>query len=131
MAKFKKFHALVIAMRREMKTLPKTRTPRLAFLIKWSHVQCRADKGLPAQERRRRFNRSPRARKLDSLNCWVCARAVTLVRHHIIQIQHGGGNWHINVIGVCEACHAEVHPWLDASSHPIVGEAQQLDVVPF
>jgi len=125
------FHKSVIKMRREMKTLLKEPATRLAFLIKWSDVRCKADKGLPPQERRRRFNRSTRARKLDSLKCWVCVRAVKLIRHHIIQIQHGGGNWHINVIGICEGCHAEVHPWLDASAHPIVEEAKQLDAAPF
>lgn len=43
--------------------------------------------------------------------CFVCSLLAN-VRHHIIQIQHGGGNSHRNIVRLCQACHAVIHPWL-------------------
>lgn len=43
--------------------------------------------------------------------CFVC-QSKPQVRHHIIWIKNGGRNHKKNVIGLCHACHAEIHPWL-------------------
>ena len=126
---YKAFHKLVLKMRQQIKKLPNTRKARRAFLIRWSNVRCEPHKGLTPQERRARFNRTTRARDLSEKKCWVCISKTRLVRHHVIQVQHGGGNWHINIVPICEGCHAEVHPWMDASAHPLVQEVQQWDGV--
>lgn len=51
------------------------------------------------------------ARNGETGLCVVC-RAVTLMQHHVIQIQHGGLNWKRNRVWICGPCHAEIHPWL-------------------
>lgn len=43
--------------------------------------------------------------------CFACAEPAT-VRHHIIQLQHGGTNVATNLLPLCEECHADIHPWL-------------------
>lgn len=43
--------------------------------------------------------------------CGVCGKPAN-VRHHIIQIQNGGGNHGLNLIRLCNGCHGAVHPWL-------------------
>ena len=43
--------------------------------------------------------------------CFVCGGPAE-ARHHIIQNQHGGLNSKKNLIWLCGACHAEIHPWL-------------------
>lgn len=51
--------------------------------------------------------------------CYACGqRDVRLIRHHIVQIQHGGSNRLRNIIAICQHCHAQIHPWLPA---PIQG----------
>lgn len=62
---------------------------------------------------RSRFNfikhyyKAPRGRK-----CEVCAKNPAAARHHIIQLQNGGGNHGNNLLLVCDDCHAAIHPWL-------------------
>lgn len=43
--------------------------------------------------------------------CFVCGLWARL-RHHIIQLQHGGSNSKKNIVALCDDCHAEIHPWL-------------------
>lgn len=45
-------------------------------------------------------------------NCKVCEKRPAQVKHHIIQIQHGGPDVWWNRIDLCNFCHAEIHPWL-------------------
>lgn len=49
--------------------------------------------------------------KLSGCECYVCGAPAT-VRHHIIQLQNGGRNSPRNLMGLCDDCHAEIHPWL-------------------
>lgn len=44
-------------------------------------------------------------------NCFVCEQPAT-ARHHIVQLQHGGINSKKNLVSLCDACHADIHPWL-------------------
>src|SRR3990167_825004 len=112
MAKFRK---QVLRMRGEMKRLPNTRDARLAFLVRWSAMTAKKEGTI--FERRAAFQRMRRSKKLRYAKCWVCMRLASLVRHHVIQIQNGCGNWSINLVAICEGCHAEIHPWMDASNH--------------
>lgn len=45
--------------------------------------------------------------------CFVCRRLErSMVWHHVIQVQHGGSAHIQNQVSLCQACHADVHPWL-------------------
>lgn len=54
--------------------------------------------------------------------CFVCGRQA-FAWHHIIQVQNGGTNHRGNLLPLCERCHGEVHPWLEAESP----EARRMD----
>ena len=41
--------------------------------------------------------------------CFVCDGPEWHHRHHIIQIQHGGGNKWFNIVRLCRSCHRAVH----------------------
>lgn len=43
--------------------------------------------------------------------CFVC-QDLASVRHHVIQLQHGGLTVPKNLVPLCNYCHAEIHPWL-------------------
>lgn len=45
-------------------------------------------------------------------SCHACQVQRATIRHHIIQLQHGGSNRQRNVVYLCGQCHAEIHPWL-------------------
>lgn len=45
-------------------------------------------------------------------HCFACKTAPAQCRHHLIWIKNGGRNHKRNIIGLCNACHAEIHPWL-------------------
>lgn len=52
--------------------------------------------------------------------CFACG-LFAKVRHHIIQIQHGGSNSKENIVPLCIGCHAEIHPWLQqVNKSPVV-----------
>lgn len=118
---------LIVKMRTEKNKLANTRAARLAFLVKWSSAQARSD-GRSLHERRAAFERTRRSRSLNAAPCWVCARVTQLVRHHVIQLQHGGSNWHLNIFAICDGCHAEIHPWLKTFDHPVVSETREWDL---
>lgn len=54
--------------------------------------------------------------------CFGCGRWAR-IRHHIIQIQHGGSNAKENIVSLCAACHAEIHPWLKPELKPSVNNS--------
>lgn len=46
--------------------------------------------------------------------CFCCrSRERVLYTHHVIQVQHGGGNHTANLVSLCRECHRRVHPWID------------------
>lgn len=50
---------------------------------------------------------------LEGGRCFVCGLSrLEIHRHHVIQVQHGGSNSVRNLVPLCRACHADVHPWL-------------------
>jgi 5-methylcytosine-specific restriction protein A len=44
--------------------------------------------------------------------CRVCKVNPSQHRHHIIPLSRNGTNSGKNIIGLCEMCHSEIHPWL-------------------
>lgn len=44
--------------------------------------------------------------------CFVCKAPPPSLRHHIIQIQHGGDHRKKNIVALCKVCHGKIHPWL-------------------
>jgi hypothetical protein len=109
----------------EKKRLGGNRRKRLAFLLRWAglHVAHKKD----YEKRRRGPARTKSWKRFTNAMCWVCHVAKATCRHHIIQVQHGGGNDNRNIVPLCDGCHAEVHPWMDASAHPMVKEAEEMD----
>lgn len=49
-------------------------------------------------------------------DCFTGCGRVAEVAHHVIQIQHGGADISENKVPLCAACHADVHPWLEADT---------------
>lgn len=66
---------------------------------------------------RRVFNRASRRYPLGD-ECFLCKDAYTrvegrfLVRHHIVSLRHFGTNRRLNIVILCNHCHAYMHPWL-------------------
>jgi 5-methylcytosine-specific restriction endonuclease McrA len=58
------------------------------------------------------------------LPCFICGSNKTVVRHHMIQVQHGGTNINKNIITVCESCHEGIHPWMRKPDPDILVRAQ-------
>ena len=52
--------------------------------------------------------------KRDGYCCQGCGRDnCRLDVHHIQQLQRGGSNGLVNLITLCDECHARLHPWLE------------------
>lgn len=49
--------------------------------------------------------------RLRDQRCGACYDPAT-VRHHIVPLANGGGNHGMNLIPLCDTCHAEIHPWM-------------------
>lgn len=104
--------------RREMKACHESTGMRLALLQTWAEVKVKPRGGGSTAERRAKARACLKAPRLKLGQCWACAGFADLVRHHVIQLQNGGTNWHLNTVKICEACHAAIHPWLASRSGP-------------
>lgn len=52
----------------------------------------------------------------DGYKCQGCTTFATLLNvHHIIPLSRGGRNDLSNLITLCDHCHAQIHPWLEAA----------------
>jgi hypothetical protein len=80
------------------------------------------------RQARRSFNSIKHSRfKLEGSSCWVCGNAAD-VRHHIIQLQHGGLMTAAkNIRFLCNSCHTEIHPWLAAPIRPMTSGIAMLN----
>jgi 5-methylcytosine-specific restriction endonuclease McrA len=47
----------------------------------------------------------------ENCPCYVCATPAT-VRHHVLPLMNGGRNKRNNIVPLCAACHAKIHPHL-------------------
>lgn len=85
---------------------------RLAALISLANrFQVRVtDKRL--RKMRKKYNRNKfHLLNLPNEKCGTCPKKAT-VRHHIIPLTVGGINSPLNLIMICDDCHAEIHPWM-------------------
>jgi len=60
----------------------------------------------------RQVRKNGRTRGRIRYPCWACRNGKSDVRHHIVQVQHGGTNAKKNRVPLCHGCHRVVHPWL-------------------
>lgn len=93
----------------------------------WTMVQAGADRiallkqiSAVAIERPEDWDRAEqRAAATPKTRAAVCFGCLTgerrLYWHHVIAVQHGGCTRLLNLVSICLACHAKVHPWLDVS----------------
>jgi 5-methylcytosine-specific restriction endonuclease McrA len=67
----------------------------------------------PALKRARdAFTTDQSFRYLLKRKCWACSKQPAELRHHIIELQHGGRNERENLVALCNFCHSRVHNWL-------------------
>lgn len=64
-----------------------------------------------AKLRRKFLRKQHKLLRLSNSECAVCGAPAT-ARHHILQLQYGGPNIPLNICGICDTCHGEIHPWL-------------------
>jgi 5-methylcytosine-specific restriction endonuclease McrA len=64
--------------------------------------------------RRLKFNKSKRkcGLRVGSKPCELCGSERATQRHHVILLVNGGPNQRRNLIALCHACHADIHPWM-------------------
>ena len=93
----------------------KTKDIRLNKLKEYAEIVIPYTMQSSISKRRNQFNK-----KKDNLHspdhprnrrCFVCLGQAEC-RHHIIALQNGGINSRMNLVSLCNACHAEIHPWL-------------------
>lgn len=93
---------------REFWTRVKFGEPRLSVLIEYAAYRTRFQPRC-SYEKRRALKMAEGRRFRE---CFACLSDAPLVRHHIIQLQHGGPRTTHNIVSICETCHARIHPWL-------------------
>ena len=88
---------------------------RLGVLKEWATVRVDHNlkqSGFSVQKHRGLFlkKRGLSRRRLGECSC--CFKRRRLDRHHVIQLQHGGHNGHLNIVDICRVCHMAIHPWM-------------------
>jgi|SRR4026207_371916 len=103
----KQFGRVLKSFRRRSKT-----EDRLALLIEYSNkvIYRRDPKTTRAGRENFETKKKPRI-KLEGALCFSCGAPATC-RHHVIQLQYGGGNRPHNIVKLCDQCHEKVHPWM-------------------
>lgn len=89
------------------------RAGKIDELVKMAHVRALMEgQPTPAAQRADFGDRKGRLHSFRRYGaCFVCGDPASC-RHHIIQLQHGGINHRLNLVSLCDPCHAEIHPWL-------------------
>jgi hypothetical protein len=98
-----------------------TMQKKIALLADYAAIVIYLRDGKELKTARRSFDSVKNSRfKLEGSVCWVCGCPAE-VRHHIIQLQHGGMvTVARNIKFLCNDCHKEVHPWLKVPLGPPV-----------
>jgi len=84
---------------------------RLKLLIEMSNIIIRKVSDIEVRKTRMYFDKHKFNENYRIKECFVCLGSGE-IRHHIIQLQNGGENIRINIVGLCKKCHAEIHPWM-------------------
>ena len=117
-------------MRKEIKGLPQAVEVRRRFLRKWAGVAAATLSRDERHTRREAHQRAGTKPRTTVGQCWSCSGWADLERHHVIQLQNGGTNWHVNIVRICRECHRHIHPWLSKPVEPTL-HAPRLEPVPF
>jgi len=79
---------------------------RVALLEQLNTVAIRRPKGWSKVDARKVHHAYP-------TSCFCCLNGDRkLYWHHIISVDHGGGNAVRNLVALCLRCHARIHPWM-------------------
>jgi hypothetical protein len=98
-------------VRKKRKELFVNGSGRMSLLVLWSGVRInRPD--FTDEKMREHFVEQFKGVAWKKYPCWCCRKDPATVRHHIIQIQHGGRNTPENIVVLCDKCHESIHPWL-------------------
>lgn len=89
---------------------PESPAARLEKLIEISNFCSRKATPRDLFTKRRSFNKN-KYKLLQLSKCYVCKEKANH-RHHLVQLQNGGTNIKNNLVGLCEECHAKVHPFM-------------------
>ncbi len=87
---------------------------RLEILRAMAQITVRAKRaGSPLQWKRTAAIRKQFNKEFGGFDvqepCFVCAGPEWHHRHHVIQLQNGGGNSKANIVRLCRKCHSAVH----------------------
>ena len=84
---------------------------KIAFLKDVSETY-KYDCPIPYKNRRKFFDEYKGQWFKDWKFCYVCEDSTIQHIHHIVMLSKGGTNDEANLIGLCEGCHMEIHPWM-------------------
>ena len=92
-----------------------SRDVRIELLREMAKITYYNAKPSTLNRKRKKFNKvKAKIVRVDGF-CEVCGNNAE-IRHHIIQLNHGGMNKRFNIALLCNGCHAEIHPWLKAAA---------------
>lgn len=100
---------------RARKLIGPAQADRIALLQLFALCRVKPPRGSGSRADRRHAH-NQRWDKAEPGACWACGATGHRVAHHVVQLQHGGTNWHLNIEAVCKRCHAEIHPWLKSGT---------------
>lgn len=87
---------------------------RLALLQRFAEIAIVRPADWDAEAVRAQFERLQFG---AAARCFACRSGDrTIVRHHVVQLQHGGSNTPRNFVAICTRCHAAIHPWVADST---------------
>jgi HNH endonuclease len=118
----------MICVREQFKVLKKFRKrwklahglPYKIELLK-EMAQMKFNNPRPPEQRRAAFEKRKKFMRIWYRDCKVCGNP-SVHRHHIIQVQNGGMNEEVNIMPLCENCHASIHTWMEVKVPDVMAE---------
>lgn len=90
-------------------SIERSATDRLVALREYAEVQVKTTRDYG------RVRRGTMGFEKAVGHCFACGLRQAIVRHHVVQVQHGGRNRKRNLVHLCRECHAYVHRWKSKS----------------